>query len=57
MIRGLKQVPLSVVFKVPSGKVSVYLGHKKENLSVIKSIFGLDSIKLQQSADHLELVA
>jgi len=57
MIRGLKQVPLSVVFKVPSRKVSVYLGHKKENLSVIKSIFGLDSIKLQQSADHLELVA
>jgi histone acetyltransferase (RNA polymerase elongator complex component) len=57
MIRGLKQVPLSVTFKVPSRKVSVYLGHKKENISVIKNIFGLDSIILQQDADHLELVA
>jgi len=57
MIRGLKQVPLSVTFKVPARKVSVYLGHKRENLAVIKNIFGLDSINLQQDADHLELVA
>jgi hypothetical protein len=57
MIRGLKQVPLSVTFKVPSRKVSVYLGHKKENIPFIKNIFGLDSINLQQDADHLELVA
>ena len=59
MIRSLKQVPLSVTFRVPTRKVSLYLGHKKENLSIIKSIFGLDSISLQQDAikDHLELVA
>ena len=59
MIRSLKQVPLSVTFRVPTRRVSLYLGHKKENLSIIKSIFGLDSISLQQDAikDHLELVA
>lgn len=57
MIRALKQTPLSVTFRVPSRRVSLYLGHKKENLSVIKNIFGLDSINLQQGADQLELVA
>ena len=59
MIRGLRQTPLSVTFRVPSKKVSLYLGHKKENISIIKNIFGLNSIKLQQDAtmDHLELVA
>ncbi len=59
MLRSLKQVPLSVTFRVPSRRVSLYLGHKKENLSIIKNIFGLDSISLQQDAinDHLELVA
>ena len=59
MIRSLKQVPLSVTFRVPARNVSIYLGHKKENLSIIKNIFRLDSISLQQDAikDHLELVA
>jgi len=35
------------------------VGHKKENLSIIKSIFGLESINVQQGAimEHLELVA
>ena len=59
MIRSLKQVPLSVTFRVPARRVSLYLGHKKENISIIKNIFGLDSISLQQDDinDHLELVA
>ena len=59
MIRSLKQVPLSVTFRVPARRVSLYIGHKKENLSIIKNIFSLDSISLQQDAinDHLELVA
>ena len=59
MIRALKPVPLSVTFRVPARAVSLYIGHKKENLSIIKNIFGLDSISLQQDSiiDHLELVA
>ncbi len=59
MIRALKKIPLSVTFRVPARKVSLYIGHKKENLAVIKSVFDLSSINLQQDAekDHLELVA
>lgn len=59
MILGLKQVPLSVTFRVPARRVSIYLGYKRKNLSVIKNIFGLDPINLQQDTteDHLELVA
>lgn len=59
MIKGLKQVPLSVTFRVPAKRISLYLGYRKENLSIIKSIFGLDSINLQQDStrEHLELVA
>ena len=59
IIETLKQTPLSVTFRVPAKKVSLYLGHKKENLSIIKNIFGLNSISLQQDStqEHLELVA
>jgi histone acetyltransferase (RNA polymerase elongator complex component) len=59
MISSLKQIPLSITFRVPARKVSLYLGHKKENLKIIKNIFKLNSIKLQQDAsrEYLELVA
>ena len=59
MIRTLEQIPSSVSFRVPSKKLSNFVGHKKENLSIIKSIFGLESISIQQGgiAEHLELVA
>ena len=58
MIRTLEQIPSSVSFRVPSKKLSNFVGHKKENLSIIKSIFGLESISIQQGgiAEHLELV-
>ena len=59
MIRALKQIPSSVTFRVPSKKLSNFVGHKKENLSIIKNIFGLESINVQQGAimEHLGLVA
>jgi histone acetyltransferase (RNA polymerase elongator complex component) len=59
MIRTLEQIPSSVSFRVPSKKLSNFVGHKKENLSIIKSIFGLESISIQQGgiAEQLELVA
>lgn len=59
MIRDLKRTPFSVTFRVPAKKVSLYLGHKRENLSFIKNYFGLNSIRLQQDTekDNLELVA
>ncbi len=59
MISKLKEIPLAITFRVPAKKVSLYVGHKKENISIIKNMFGLDSIKLQQDASrkNLELVA
>ena len=59
MIRTLEQIPSSVSFRVPSKKLSNFVGHKKENLSIIKSIFGLESISIQQGGimENLELVA
>mgnify|MGYP000032326869 FL=1 len=59
MIRALKQIPSSITFRVPAKRLSNFVGHKKENLSIIKSIFGLESISIQQGgiAEHLELVA
>ncbi len=58
-INSLKNIPLSITFRVPARKISQYLGHKKENLSIIKNLFKLNSIKFQQDAtsEHLELVA
>ncbi len=56
MIRALKQVPSSLTFRVPTKKLSNFIGHKKENLAIIKSIFGLESIDVQQGA-ITELVA
>jgi histone acetyltransferase (RNA polymerase elongator complex component) len=57
MIRALKQVPTSVTFRVPAKKLSNFVGHKKENLSIIKRIFGLESINVQQGARTECLVA
>lgn len=58
-IKALKDIPSSITFRVPSRKLSQFLGHKKENLSVIKSIFGLESINVRQDSvlEQLELVA
>jgi histone acetyltransferase (RNA polymerase elongator complex component) len=59
MLQNLKQIPLSVTFRVPSKRISNFLGHKRENLSVIKNIFGLKSINVCQGTTlkQLELVA
>ena len=59
MIQCLKDTPRSVTFRVPAKRVSVYIGHKKENLAVIKNRFGLESfdIKADSWVKNLELVA
>jgi histone acetyltransferase (RNA polymerase elongator complex component) len=59
MLQTLKLVPPSVTFRVPSKKLSNYLGHKRENLSFIKNIYGLESINVKEGSTpgQLELVA
>ncbi len=59
MVRNLRSIPSSVIFRVPSRKLSVYIGHQKENLSVVKNVLGLDSLIIQPGSltGNLELVA
>ncbi len=59
MIERLKYIPLDLTFKVPSNKVSLYLGHKKSNIHEIKKKFGINNIFLEQTGNHegLKLVA
>ena len=48
-----------VAFIVPPNKVSIFTGHKKENLDKLKDLFSLDEISIQSGnlKDGLELVA
>jgi histone acetyltransferase (RNA polymerase elongator complex component) len=59
VIQTLKVIPPSITFRVPARKLSQYVGHKKENLSFVKSVFSLESICVRQGSEnaHLELVA
>jgi len=59
MIERLKHIPADLTFKVPSNKISLYFGHKKSNIHVIKKIFGINNIFLQQTSNQedLKLVA
>ena len=59
MIERLKNIPPELTFIVPSNKVSLYLGHKKNNIDKIKKLFGINNIFLQQTGNQedLKLVA
>ncbi len=59
LIDRLQKIPSTIIFKVPSRKVSLYLGHKKENIQAIKANYNIQNIIVQQfnSQDGLELVA
>jgi histone acetyltransferase (RNA polymerase elongator complex component) len=59
MIDGLQSLPKTLTFKVPSRQVSLYLGHKKDNIQAIQKLYGINNIFIQQIGDHedLQLVA
>jgi histone acetyltransferase (RNA polymerase elongator complex component) len=59
LIDGLQSLPKTLTFKVPSRQVSLYLGHKKDNIQAIQNIYGINNIFIQQIGDHeiLQLVA
>jgi histone acetyltransferase (RNA polymerase elongator complex component) len=59
MIERLNNIPPELTFIVPSNKVSLYLGHKKNNIDKIKKLFGINNIFLQQTGNQedLKLVA
>jgi histone acetyltransferase (RNA polymerase elongator complex component) len=58
-IRNQKNLNGQVKFKVPSNRVSVYIGHKRENIQKLKTLFHLDNVLLQPEkiCDRLQLIA
>jgi histone acetyltransferase (RNA polymerase elongator complex component) len=59
LIDQLQKVPQTLTFKVPSRQVSLYLGHKKDNIQAIQNMYGINNILIQQIGDQevLQLVA
>ena len=59
LIDQLQEIPEALTFKVPSRQVSLYLGHKKDNIQAIQNMYGINNILIQQIGDQedLQLVA
>ena len=59
LIDQLQKIPEAITFKVPSRQVSLYLGHKKDNIQAIQNMYGINNILIQQIGDQedLQLVA
>jgi histone acetyltransferase (RNA polymerase elongator complex component) len=59
LIDQLHRIPQTLTFKVPSRQVSLYLGHKKDNIQAIQNVYGINNIFIQQIGDQedLQLVA
>jgi histone acetyltransferase (RNA polymerase elongator complex component) len=59
LIDQLQSIPRILTFKVPSRQVSLYLGHKKDNIQAIQNLYSIDNIFIQQIGDQekLQLVA
>ena len=59
LIDELQSLPKTLTFRVPSRQVSLYLGHKKDNIQAIQNMYGINNIFIQQIGDQedLQLVA
>jgi histone acetyltransferase (RNA polymerase elongator complex component) len=59
LIDQLKSIPKKLTFKVPSRQVSLYLGHKKDNIKAIQNLYGIKNIFIHQIGEQekLQLVA
>ena len=59
LLNLLQDLPKTITFRVPSRYVSLYLGHKKDNILAIKKKFGIQHIIFKQidNQEDLELVA
>jgi len=59
LLNGLGNCPKNIKFKVPSRQVSLFLGHKKDNISAIKKKFGIQDIFFIETDNQqeIELVA
>jgi histone acetyltransferase (RNA polymerase elongator complex component) len=58
-IRGLDSLTETVKFKVPYQSASIYIGHKRENIKKLKTMFQLETIIVQpdNDCDELQFIA
>ncbi len=58
-IRDQKILNGNIYFKVPSNRISVYIGHKRENIQTLKTLFGFENVTLkpETNCDRLQLTA
>lgn len=58
-IRERKKINGRVKFRVPSKRISVYIGHNRENIKMLKNMFCLETVILQaeQNCERLQLIA
>ena len=58
LLNRLSKYPKTITFKVPPRQVSLFLGHKKDNILAIKEKFGIHNILLKQidNQKDIELV-
>ncbi len=52
LLSALSEVPSRAVFEVPSREISIYTGHKKENITQLKRRFDLKELRLNPR-EHL----
>ena len=52
LIEQLNFIPSVITFKVPSREVSLYLGHKNDNIQALRKQFGIKKIIFQQTGNH-----
>ena len=59
IIENLNLIPPRITFKVPTKEVSLYLGHKKDNIRTLRKKFGIEKIVIQQTSnlEDLQMVA
>jgi histone acetyltransferase (RNA polymerase elongator complex component) len=55
LIDQLQSIPKKLTFKVPSRQVSLYLGHKKDNIQAIQNLYGINKIFIEQIGDQEKL--
>ena len=55
LINQLQIVPQTLTFKVPSRQVSLYLGHKKDNIQAIQNMYGINTVLIKQIGDQEKL--
>lgn len=51
-LRDFNPLPRNVIFKVPADRLSVFMGHKRENIRKLMEMFSLSNLRIQPGAEQ-----